>query len=438
MTSTMRSAICVSFDLHNSIYIFLRSQRFRILKILPRRQPSSTHYAKGKRCNRCPIMPTPRKKKDKRKGGSRTPPSSPEDTGKRKNRTFTPRTKAFREPLLEAAANEALDAKAKGGKKRQASKWVKTKVEEFTSKCPILDIRYDDIMNRIRKKEKEAKKAKETQKTASGAASSEQQANDEQLSSVGKVEYDQSNREVSPSDTNVSSLTSTSGSVQANIEGAAVSLKQAAESIVSTTSSGSCCSYRPCLLGEMQVGLVNCSTEGCTRQAHMPCQLTYRLGKQIVDQTMPPIRCQDCEDDYLSGRESSSTSAPIDETTSRGGEVSSEAEDMSQNSSESGSDVFTRKLDASMETVASTQASSEPLSTTHLSPDMMEASTSAATEDASVSSTSSPPSLPLHTSEYLFDYSTPVTQEDAAKLAYAMRVYPHQNRRLPNFKAPGL
>eukprot|EP00984_Skeletonema_dohrnii_P017856 scaffold8213_cov144-Skeletonema_dohrnii-CCMP3373.AAC.1 len=70
-------------------------------------------------------------------------------------------------------------------------------------------------MNRIRKKEKEAKKAKkakeanETQKTASGAASSEQQANDEQLSSVGKVEYDQSNREVSPSDTNVSSLTST-------------------------------------------------------------------------------------------------------------------------------------------------------------------------------------------------------------------------------------
>mmetsp|Transcript_33611 Transcript_33611/g.68233 ORF Transcript_33611/g.68233 Transcript_33611/m.68233 type:complete len:887 (-) Transcript_33611:1079-3739(-) len=120
--------------------------------------------------------------------------------------------------------------------------------------------------------------------------------------------------------------------------------------------------------------------------------------------------------------------------TSRGGEVSSEAEDMSQNSSESGSDVFTRKLDASMETVASTQASSEPLSTTHLSPDMMEASTSAATEDASVSSTSSPPSLPLHTSEYLFDYSTPVTQEDAAKLAYAMRVYPHQNRRLPNFK----
>ena len=37
--STMRSAICVSFDLHNSIYIFLRSQRFRILKILPCRQP---------------------------------------------------------------------------------------------------------------------------------------------------------------------------------------------------------------------------------------------------------------------------------------------------------------------------------------------------------------------------------------------------------------
>eukprot|EP00985_Skeletonema_marinoi_P005319 scaffold2291_cov149-Skeletonema_marinoi.AAC.2 len=63
----------------------------------------------------------------------------------------------------------------------------------------------------------------------------------------------------------------------------------------------------------------------------------------------------------------------------------------------------------------------------------MEASTSAATEDAAASSTSSPPSLPLHTSEYLFYYITPVTQEDA-ELAYAMRVYPRQNRHLPNFK----
>ena len=95
-----------------SIYIFrftyfLRCQRFGVLNILACRQPSSTTLREGKRCNHCPIMPTPPKKNRKRKGKGGTPLTTPENCGKHQYRKFSPTTK-LREPLISCVNSTCL------------------------------------------------------------------------------------------------------------------------------------------------------------------------------------------------------------------------------------------------------------------------------------------------------------------------------------------
>jgi hypothetical protein len=59
-------------------------------------------------------MPTPRKKNRKRKGKSGTPPTTPENCGKRQYRRFspTPTTQKLREPLISCAAIRPVRTKS--------------------------------------------------------------------------------------------------------------------------------------------------------------------------------------------------------------------------------------------------------------------------------------------------------------------------------------
>lgn len=157
------------------------------------------------------------KKNVAREGKVRTPPSTPDNCkGAKKYRKFSPATVKIRDSVIDSTANDAIEeAKrenlGKDGKPRLPTKWMKNVLEKINKRFELLKITKDDIMNRIRKKEKEMKtneeaEAKEkAQKQTSKKEAARRSSSSPHETTRSAVEVSIDNN-VSPSDTNVSSL----------------------------------------------------------------------------------------------------------------------------------------------------------------------------------------------------------------------------------------
>ena len=155
------------------------------------------------------------KKNVAREGKVRTPPSTPDNCkGAKKYRKFSPATAKIRDSVIDSTANDAIEAKrenlGKDGKPRLPTKWMKNVLEKINKRFELLKITKDDIMNRIRKKEEEMKtneeaeaKEKAKKQTSKNEATRRSSSSHEATRSAVEVSID---NDVSPSDTNVSSL----------------------------------------------------------------------------------------------------------------------------------------------------------------------------------------------------------------------------------------